>query len=116
MILSKLNAFAIQNLLVFVLVFSFLVINTESGIAGNTVTYEGTIQGLDCVHYKKKCPEEDLDMYISLERDFVLLSTDGRHFLLPNIDRHIKVKYLTKAVRISGNQKESSILVNKFEV
>ena len=86
-----------------------------TGMTAELVTYEGTIQGLNCVHYQQKCPEEDLDMYIALEHDFVLLLPDGRHFVLPNLDRGIKARYLTKDVRIRGEQKGTTIWVEKFE-
>jgi hypothetical protein len=84
-------------------------------MAAELVTYEGTIQGLNCVHYQQKCPEEDLDMYIALEHDFVLLTPDGRHFVLPNLDRGIKTRYLTNDVRISGKRKGTIIWVEKLE-
>ena len=86
-----------------------------TGMTAELVTYEGTIQGLNCIHYQQKCPEEDLDMYIALEHDFVLLLPDGRHFVLPNIDRGIKTRYLTKDVRIRGQQKGTTIWVEKLE-
>ena len=86
-----------------------------TGMTAELVTYEGTIQGLNCIHYQQKCPEKDLDMYIALEHDFVLLLPDGRHFVLPNIDRGIKTRYLTKDVRIRGQQKGTTIWVEKLE-
>ena len=86
-----------------------------TGMTAELVTYEGTIQGLNCIHYQQKCPEKDLDMYIALEHDFVLLLPDGRHFVLPNIDRGIKTRYLTKNVRIRGQQKGTTIWVEKLE-
>jgi len=55
-------------------------------------------------------------MYLAEEPDFVLLLPDGRHFLMPNLDRHIKAKYLTKYVRISGEQESESIWVDRLEV
>jgi hypothetical protein len=86
------------------------------GMTAELATYDGTIQGLNCVHYQLKCPEEDLDMYIALEHDFVLLLNDGRHFVLPNLDRGIKARYLTKDVRIRGQQKGTTIWVEQLEV
>ena len=86
-----------------------------TGMTAELVIYEGTIQGLNCIHYQQKCPEKDLDMYIALEHDFVLLLPDGRHFVLPNIDRGIKTRYLTKDVRIRGQQKGTTIWVEKLE-
>ncbi len=48
--------------------------------------------------------------------DFVLLLNDGRHFVLPNLDRGIKARYLTKDVRIRGQQKGTTIWVEQIEV
>ena len=61
-----------------------------SAFAGESMTWEGTIQGLNCTHYQKECPKDDLDMYIALENDFVLVTPDGRHYLLPNLSVLIK--------------------------
>ena len=55
-------------------------------------------------------------MYIALEPDFVLLLPDGRHFVLPNLDRGIKTRYLTKDVRIRGEQKGTAIWVEQLQV
>ena len=104
------------HLLILALSVSMSLMAPTMGMAEELVTYEGTIQGLNCVHYKQKCPEEDLDMYIALEHDFVLLLPDGRHFVLPNLDRGIKARYLTKDVRIGGNQKGTTIWVEQIEV
>ena len=54
-------------------------------------------------------------MYIALKSDFVLLSPDGSHFLLPNLGKQIKIRYLTKPVRIRGELKGDSIWVNELE-
>ena len=93
-----------------------LIVST-SAFAGESMTWEGTIQGLNCTHYQKECPKDDLDMYIALENDFVLVTPDGRHYLLPNLSVLIKARYLTKHVRISGEKKgDSSIWVENIEV
>ena len=56
-------------------------------------------------------------MYISLEHDFVLVTPDGRHFLLPKLNVLIKARYLTQHVRITGEQKgDDSIWVKNLEV
>jgi hypothetical protein len=90
---------------------------TTSAFAEKSMMWEGTIQGLNCTHYQKPCPQSDLDMYIALEHDFVLLTPDGHHYLLPNLSVLIKARYLTKQVRISGKMKgESSIRVENLEV
>lgn len=88
-----------------------------SAFAGDSMTWEGTIQGLNCTHYQMECPKDDLDMYIALENDFVLFTPDGRHYLLPNLSVLIKARYLTKQVRITGQRRaDSSIWVENLEV
>ena len=90
---------------------------TTSAFAENSMKWEGTIEGLNCTHYQKPCPKEDLDMYIALENDFVLLTPDGRHYLLPNLSVLIKARYLTEQVRITGQRRaDSSIWVENLEV
>ena len=104
------------HLLIFTLVSLILIIVPVTALAQELAKFEGTIQGLNCVHFQQKCPEKDLDMYIALEHDFVLLLSDGSHFVLPNLDRGIKARYLTKEVRIRGEQKGTTIRVENFEV
>ena len=101
-------------LLTITLGLSISLIAPAAGMAAESVTYDGIIQGLNCVHYGKKCPEEDLDMYIAMEHDFILLLPDGRHFVLPNLDRGIKTRYLTKDVRIRGKQDGTTIWVEQL--
>ena len=101
-------------LLTITLGLSISLIAPAAGMAAESVTYDGIIQGLNCVHYGKKCPEEDLDMYIAMEHDFILLLPDGRHFVLPNLDRGIKTRYLTKEVRIIGKQEGTTIWVEQL--
>ena len=104
------------HLLTIILVSLISFIFAAKTLAQKQMAFEGTIQGLNCVHFQQKCPEKDLDMYIALEHDFVLLLSDGSHFVLPNLDRGIKARYLTKDVRIHGVQKGTSIWVEKLEV
>ena len=104
------------NFLIIALSVSMSFMVPTTGMTAELVTYEGTIQGLNCIHYQEKCPEEDLDMYTALEHDFVLLLPDGRHFVLPNLDRGIKTRYLTKDVRIRGKQKGTTLWVENLEV
>jgi hypothetical protein len=93
-----------------------LIIATPA-FAGKSLTWEGTIQGLNCTHYHLPCPKDDLDMYIALEDDFVLVTSDGQHYLLPNLNVLIKARYLTEHVRITGEKKgDDSIWVDNLEV
>jgi hypothetical protein len=90
---------------------------TTPTFAEKSMTWEGTIQGLNCTHYQLPCPQDDLDMYIALENDFVLVTSDGKHYLLPNLSILIKARYLTQNVRISGEKKgDDSIWAKNLEV
>jgi hypothetical protein len=104
------------HFLIIALSISMSLILPTTGMTEEFATYEGTIQGLNCIHFQQKCPEKDLDMYIALEHDFVLLLADGRHFVLPNLDRGIKTRYLTKDVRIRGKQKGTTLWVENLTV
>ena len=82
--------------------------------AEERVSYEGTLQGASCVHYKKKCPEDDA--HIALEHDFVLLLPNGDHYFLPNLNRAIKARYVGKPIRISGSVEDHEIWVDRLDV
>jgi hypothetical protein len=84
--------------------------------AAEEVTYEGTIQGLNCTYYGKECPKDDLDIYAALENDFVLVLPDGKFFLLPNLSPLVKARHLTEKVRIHGKQEGSSIWVENLDI
>jgi hypothetical protein len=84
--------------------------------ADKEVTYEGTIQGLNCTYYNQECPTDDLDIYVALENDFVLVLPDGKFFLLPNLSPLVKARHLAAKVRISGKQEGSSIWVENLEI
>ena len=96
------------------LIFLFLLIIPATVIAGERVSYEGTLQGASCVHFKKKCPEDDA--HIAIEHDFVLLLPNGKHYFLPNLNRAIKARYVAKPVRISGDLQDHSIWVDRLDV
>jgi hypothetical protein len=115
--MQKLNKSAIGFTAFVFLLFTFLILADQAlAESKETVTYEGKIQGLNCVFNHTKCPTEDLDMYIALESDFVLVLPDGQFFLLHNINRMIKARYLTRQVRIRGQQKGNIIWVSNLEV
>jgi hypothetical protein len=110
----NLNPMAGYQFLSLVLIFILSLIIPSFVIAAERVTYEGTLQGASCVHYKKKCPEEDA--HIALEHDFVLLLPDGEHYFLPNLNRAIKARYVGKPVRISGELENHEIWVDSLDV
>jgi hypothetical protein len=81
-------------------------------------TIEGWMQGFNCVVHGHKCPIDTLDPHLMLEPDFVLLLKDGNYWLMPNIARIVKAKYVHSAIRVTGdlNPKYRSIDVDKLEV
>ena len=99
---------------VLLLVLSVALITPATVTAGTENIFEGTLQGATCVHYKKKCPEDDA--HIALEKDFVLLLQDGSHYFLPNLDRAIKARYVAKDVRISGEVENHEVWVKRLDV
>jgi hypothetical protein len=88
-----------------------------SGFAGETVTYNGVIQGASCVQLKQlTCPVNSRDGAIASERDFVLLLPGNTHFYLPNLDRIVKSQYVGKSVRVIGNLEGNKIRVERLEL
>ena len=65
----------------------------------------------------RQYPIDNLDPHLTLEPDFVLLLDNGNCYLLPNVGRIVKVKYVHKSVKITGdlNSKYMSIDADKFE-
>jgi hypothetical protein len=84
--------------------------------AAKSVT--GWIQGFNCVRHGHQCPIDTLDPHLMLEPDFVLLLDDGDYYLLPNVARIVKAKYVHKSVKVTGDviSKYKSIDVDKLEV
>lgn len=78
-------------------------------------TIEGTIEGALCVLKGEKCPPDDLDAHLLIENNFVLLASDGKYYYLPNVSRKVKLRYVTKDVRITGKVKGESIIVDTLE-
>lgn len=84
----------------------------------DTETIEGTINGLKCAIEGLVCPIDKLDPMIEAESDFVLQRPDGTFYLLPNVGRRLKTRYVLDTVRITGevSPKYNAIDVQKFEV
>ena len=82
-------------------------------------TVEGHMEALDCIIYGKPCPVDYLDPHIALVSDFVLfLGKSDEHYLLSNIPRKAKEKYIGSAIRVTGevNTKYKAIKAKKLEV
>jgi hypothetical protein len=110
----NMNVIIIYTFLIPALIFIFSLILPATVIAGERVSSEGTLEGASCVHYKKKCPEDDA--HIALEHDFVLLLPNGDHYFLPNLNRAIKARYVGKPIRISGAIEDHEIWVDSLDV
>jgi hypothetical protein len=102
--------------ILFIISISFAFLPAVIDAADNEVTYEGTIEGLNCTYYGQACPRDDLDIYAALENDFVLVLPEGKFFLLPNLSPLVKARHLAEKVRISGKQDGSSIWVENLEI
>ena len=105
-----------NTLYTFVLITALAFIVPVGARASRTV--EGWIQGYNCVVHGHRCPIDTLDPHLMLEPDFALILNDGNYWLMPNIARHVKAKYVHNAIRVSGalNSKYNSIEVDKLEV
>lgn len=101
----------------FISLSAFFLFSAVSGFAGETVTYEGVIQGANCVQLKQlTCPISNHDGAIASERDFVLLLPGNMHYYLPNLDRIVKSQYVGKSVRVFGNLDGNKIWVKRLEL
>ena len=98
---SNLFRMAGLNLFVPVMILLFPLSITINAGAGESVSYEGTIKGAACTHYKLDC--SDNDTHITIENDFVLVMPGDMHYFMPNLNRALKARYANKAVRVSGD-------------
>ena len=78
--------------------------------------FSGTIEGADCVINKLNCAKDINDPHLAMERDFVLVTGDGRYYFMPNLRRIYKELAYKKQVRIKGTREGAAIVVQKFEV
>ena len=65
-------------------------------------TFDGWMQGFNCVTHGHVCPTDALDPHLAFEPDFVLYLDKDEYFLLPNIDRVVKAKYVHQPIRVTG--------------
>jgi hypothetical protein len=85
-------------------------------VSGERDTFEGTLRGASCTHYKQDCYDDDA--HIAIENDFVLVLADDLHYFMPNLSRALKARYANKVVRVSGDvdKKNHSIWVDTLEL
>ncbi|MEJ2658462.1 MAG: hypothetical protein P8012_14930 [Desulfobacterales bacterium] len=110
--MNKLNIYKITAVF---LVSAALILPGAAVAKTHKATIEGTIEGALCVLSGKKCPPDDLDTHLLIENNFVLLAPDGKYYYLPNISRKVKLRYVGKDIRITGQVKGESIIVDKLE-
>lgn len=89
---------------------------TGTGMTAGMTTFEGTIQGANCVVNKTTCPLNASDPHVALENDFVLVTDSGNYFFLPNLSRNIKTTYLNQSVRITGDKTAHTIIASNVDV
>ena len=79
---------------------------------------EGTIQGFNCVTTGKTCPAGKEDPVIAAERVFVLYTSEGSYYFVPNLDRAVMARHIREQVRITGdmNPNYKSINAKSLEV
>ena len=93
-----------------------LVITSVAAFAATPITIEGSFQGANCIFYNKTCPANMTDGHIAIEPDFVFVDKKGGYTFIPNLDRGLKIKYLHKNVKITGNKTGDSIRAEVVEV
>lgn len=79
---------------------------------------EGTVLGFHCVMMGKTCPVGKEDPVVAAERVFVVVTSGGNYYFVPNLDRAILARHITEKVRVTGtiNSKYKSIVADVFEV
>ncbi|MBI4772587.1 MAG: hypothetical protein HY788_00165 [Deltaproteobacteria bacterium] len=79
--------------------------------------WEGTIQGLMCTLEKKPCPVGFEDALTAMEPNFVLVTSDGSWYMLPNMDRAVLARRINQDVMVVGekNPEYNSIKVDELK-
>jgi hypothetical protein len=72
------------------------------GLAQETVKVEGTIQGLLSTCAGETCTPREEVIIAAMEDTFVLVSDEGKYYLLPNIKNSVLSRYLNDPVKVSG--------------
>ncbi len=103
----------INNILLIISIIFFLPM-----ISNASETIKGKIVGFNSLIHGKEAPTGIDDPHISLEPDFVILLSDGSHYLIPNLPMEVKRKYIYKSVKITGdvNVEHRSIEAEKMKV
>ena len=71
-------------------------------LAQEEIKVEGTIQGLLSTCAGETCTPREEVIIAAMEDTFVLVSDEGKYYLLPNIKNSVLSRYLNDPVRIAG--------------
>jgi hypothetical protein len=72
------------------------------GLAHEPVKVEGTIQGLLSTCAGETCTPREEVIIAAMEDTFVLVSDEGKYYLLPDIKNSVLSRYLNDPVRVTG--------------
>jgi hypothetical protein len=75
---------------------------SASAVSAASVT--GVLNGVDCASKGEQCPTSKDDPHLSYEADFVVQTSSGQFFFVPNIRQAVKVRYATDMVRVDGKK------------
>jgi hypothetical protein len=103
-----------QTLLPAVLLVVFLLIP----LVVNADTIKGKLEGLTCLLKGYICPLDKADPMINLEKDFVVVTADGKYYSLSNLGLGLKARHALEVVEVTGkvNEKYKSMTVDTLSV
>jgi len=104
----------IKKLLPAVLLVVFLLVP----LVVNADTIKGKMEGLSCLLKGYLCPLDKADPMINLEKDFVIVTADGKYYYLSNIGLGLKARHALEVVEATGkiNEKYKSMTVDTLSV
>jgi hypothetical protein len=103
-----------QTLLPAILLVIFLLVP----LVVNADTIKGKLEGLTCLLKGYICPIDKADPMINLEKDFVVVTADGKYYYLSNIGLGLKARHALEVVEATGkvNPKYMSMTVEELKV
>jgi len=103
-----------QTLLPAVLLVVFLLIP----LVVNADTIKGKLEGLTCLLKGYICPLDKADPMINLEKDFVVVTADGKYYYLSNIGLGLKARHALEVVEVTGkiNEKYKTMTADTISV
>lgn len=84
----------------------------------NADTIKGKLEGVTCLLKGYICPLDKADPMINLEKDFVVVTADGKYYYLSNIGLGLKARHALEVVEATGkiNEKYMSMNVDTLSV